>query len=84
MTPKKLERKAKQTLLKKKVIETVNEQEDAIRTFMALQDKTTIYTEKFTIRLMDGTLDISVRTIHPYEPVSLNFRQIPTRRRTLK
>jgi hypothetical protein len=73
MTPKQLERKAKQLYSRKKVIETVDELEEAIRTFMALQDKTTIYTEKFTIRLMDGTLDISVRPYIHMNQFTLNF-----------
>jgi hypothetical protein len=73
MTPKQLERKAKQFYSRKKLIETVVELEEAIRTFMALHHKTIIYTEKFTIRLMDGTLDISVRPYIHMNQFTLNF-----------
>jgi len=47
--------------------------EEAIKTFMASHGKTEIQTEKFTITLVDGMLEISVRTSTDQNQLTLNF-----------
>jgi hypothetical protein len=62
MTSKQLERKANQLYSRKKLVETVESLEEAIKAFMLIEGKTEIHTEKFIISLVGGRLDISVRT----------------------
>ena len=73
MTSKQLETKAKQLYSRKKLVETVGALEETIKAFMLIEGKTAIDTEKFTISLVDGRLEISVRT--PIDPnqLTLNF-----------
>ena len=73
MTPKQLERKAKQLHSRKRLVETVEELEEAIKAFMLIEGKTEIHTEKFIISLVDGRLDISVRTSIGLNQLKLNF-----------
>jgi hypothetical protein len=73
MTPKQLGLKARQLYSRKRLIETVEDLEEAIKTFITLEGKPEIHTGNFTIRLVDGTVDISVRPpIHPNQ-LTLNF-----------
>ena len=67
MTPKQLERKARQLHSRKRLVQTVQELEQAIMTYMASEGKSEIYTENFIITLVDGTLQISIRP-----PIHLN------------
>jgi hypothetical protein len=62
MTSKQLERKVSQLYSRKKLAETVEGLEEAIKAFMLMEGKTAIHTEKFIISLVDGRLDISMRT----------------------
>lgn len=73
MTPKQLRIKARQLYSRKKLVETLGSLEEAIKAFMLIEGKTEIHTEKFIISLVDGRLDISVRT--PIDPtqLTLNF-----------
>jgi hypothetical protein len=73
MTPKQLGLKARQLYSRKRLIETVEELEEAITTFMTLEGKSEIHTGNFTIRLVDGTLDISVRPLIHLNQLTLNF-----------
>jgi hypothetical protein len=73
MTSKQLERKVKQLYSRKKLVETVGGLEEAIKTSMLIEGKTEIHTEKFTITLVDGKLDISVRTFTDQNQLTLNF-----------
>ena len=67
MTPKQLERKARQLHSRKRLVETVEELEQAIKTYMAFEGKSEIHTENFIITLVEGTLEISIRP-----PIHLN------------
>ena len=67
MTPKQLERKARQLHSRKRLVETVEELEQTIKTYMAFEGKSEIHTESFIITLVDGTLKISIRP-----PIHLN------------
>ena len=73
MTPKQLGIKVRQLYSRKRLIETVESLEEAIKAFMLIERKTEIHTEKFIITLVEGRLDISVRT--PIDPnqLTLNF-----------
>jgi len=73
MTSKQLERKVNQLYSRKRLIETVEGLEEAIKAFMLIEAKTEIHTEKFIISLIDGTLDISVRTSTDRNQLTLNF-----------
>ena len=67
MTPKQLERKARQLHSRKRLAETLEELEQAIMTYMASEGKSEIHTESFVITLVEGTLEISIRP-----PIHLN------------
>jgi hypothetical protein len=73
MTSKQLKRKVGQLYSRKKLVETVGGLEEAIKTSMLIEGKTEIQTEKFTISLVDGRLDISVRTSIDQNQLTLNF-----------
>ena len=73
MTSKQLEIKVKQLYSRKKVIETVEGLEEAIKAFMLIEAKIEIHTEKFIISLVDGKLDISLRTPIDQNQLTLNF-----------
>jgi hypothetical protein len=73
MTSKQLERKVNQLYSRKKLVETVDGLEEAIKAFMLLEGKTEIHTEKFIISLVDGRLDISVRMSADPNQLALNF-----------
>ena len=73
MTPKQLEKKVGQLYSRKRLLDTVEELEEAIKTFMSVEEKSQVYTEKFIISLVDGRLDISVRTSTDPNQLTLNF-----------
>ena len=73
MTSKQLERKVKQLYSRKRLLDTVEELEAAIKTFMTVEEKSQIHTEKFIIGLADGRLDISVRKPLVLNQLTLNF-----------
>jgi len=73
MTSKQLERKVNQLYSRKRLIDTVESLEEAIMTFMVAHGKTEIHTEKFTISLVDGRLDISMRVCADANQLILNF-----------
>ncbi len=47
--------------------------EEAIKAFMLLEGQAEMHTEKFIINLVDGRLDISVRTSIDPNQLALNF-----------
>jgi hypothetical protein len=73
MTSKQLERKVNQLYTRKKLVETVEGLEEAIKAFMLIEGKAEVHTEKFIITLADGTLDISLRTSIAANQLSFNF-----------
>jgi hypothetical protein len=73
MTSKQLERKVNQLYSKKKLVETVEGLEEAIKSSMLLEGKTEIRTEKFIISLVNGKLDISIRKSLVLNQLTLNF-----------
>jgi hypothetical protein len=73
MTPKQLGIKARQLYSRRRLIGTVEGLEEAITTYMTLEGKLEIYTGNFTIRLVDGTLDISARPPTYLNQLTLNF-----------
>ena len=73
MTRKQFERKARQLYSRKKLISTVEELEESIRTFMAFKGKSEIHTENFIISLVNGRVEISVRTSIDQNQLTLNF-----------
>jgi hypothetical protein len=73
MTSKQLERKVGQLYSRKKLVETLESMEDAIKAFMLIEGKTEIHTEKFIISLVEGRLDIAVRTSIDPNQLTLNF-----------
>jgi hypothetical protein len=73
MTSKQLERKAKQLYSRRRLIHTIEELEEAIKAFITVEGRSEIHTEKFTISLVEGRLDISVRTSIDPNQLALNF-----------
>ncbi len=61
MTPKQLETKLKQLYSRRRLIQTMDELEESIRTFMVIENKSEILTDNFTLRLAEGGLEISPR-----------------------
>jgi len=61
MTSKQFEKKVNQLHFRKRLIETVESLEEAVKTFMTTERKEEIWTEKFIIRLGEGDLEISLR-----------------------
>ncbi len=61
MTPKQLETKLKQLYSRRRLILTVDELEESIKTFMAIENKSEIRTANFTLRLAEGGPEISLR-----------------------
>jgi len=81
MTPKQLERKARQLHSRKRLAETVGELEETIKTFMVVQGDKEIQTEKFIIKLIDGNLEICIRPAIDPNQLNLDFedRSLPSR-----
>ena len=73
MISKQLERKVSQLYSRRRRLRTVEELEEAIKAFMLIEGKTEIHTEKFTIRLVEGSLDIFLRTSTDQNQLTLNF-----------
>ena len=73
MTSKQLERKVGQLYSRKKLVETVGVLEETIKAFMLIEGEAEIHTEKFIISLMEGRLEISVRTSSDPNQLALNF-----------
>ncbi len=73
MTRKQFERKVKQLHSRKKLVSTVEQLEEAIKASMHIEGKAEIHTEKFIITLVDGRLDISVRTSTDLNQLTFNF-----------
>jgi hypothetical protein len=73
MTLRQLERKVSQLYTRKKLVQTVEDLEEAIKAFMLTHGKVEIHTEKFSIRLVEGSLDIFLRTSIDPNQLTLNF-----------
>ncbi len=73
MTPKQLERKAKQLYSRRRLIDTLEELEEAIKVFLTLQGKELIHTESYTLTLVEGRLDISARSKSDPNQLTLDF-----------
>jgi len=76
MTSKQLERKVHQLYSRKKLAETVEGLEQAVKAFMVIEGKTEVHMEKFIITLADGTLHISLRTCIALNQLSFNFTNL--------
>ena len=74
MTPKQLERKARQLHSRKRLIETVEELEEAIKPFMEVKGDKEIQTDKFIIKLIGGNLEISLRPTTNPDQLKLDFK----------
>ncbi len=73
MTSKQLERKVKQLHSRKRLVQTLEELEEAIKTFMILEGKLEIQTENFTLRLVEGALDIALSPQICLNQLTLDF-----------
>jgi len=73
MTSKQLERKIGQLYSRKKLVETVEGLEEAIKAFMLIEGKSEIRTRSFIITLAEDTLDISIRPRTYLNQLTLNF-----------
>ena len=73
MTSKQLERKVKQLHSRKRLVQTLEELEEAIKTFMTLEGKLEVQTANFTLRLVEGALDIALRPQICLNQLTLNF-----------
>jgi len=63
MTPKQLEKKARQLTFRRRLINTVEALEEAIKAFMIVQGRSEIQSGTFIIRLKEGILDISTKSV---------------------
>ena len=63
MTSKQLQKKVRQLTFRRRLIDTVEALEEAIKAFMAVQGRNEIQSSTFIIRLKEGILDISMRPV---------------------
>jgi hypothetical protein len=73
MTPKQLERKIRQLHCRRRLAGMIEELEETIKSFMAVEGKKEIHTEDFIIRLVEGTLDIAINPKYDPNQLTLNF-----------
>ncbi len=73
MTPRQLERKVKQLHSRKRFLQTLEELEEAIKTFMTLEGKLEVQTPSFTLRLVEGALEVSIRPCMHLNQLKFSF-----------
>ncbi len=73
MAPRQLERKVRQLHSRKRLAQTLEEPEDAVKAFMTLEGKLEVQTPSFTLRLVEGALEISVRSCIYLNQLTFNF-----------
>jgi len=73
MTPKQLEKKVRQLTFRRRLIDTVEALEEAIKAFMTVQERSEIQSGTFIIRLKEGTLDISIKPVINPNQLKLGF-----------
>ncbi len=75
MTPKQLEKKVRQLSFRRRLIDTVEALEEAIKTFMTIKGRSEIQSGTFIIRLKEGTLDISIKPVIDPKQLKLNLEK---------
>ena len=75
MTPKQLEKKVRQLTFRRRLIDTVEALEEAIKAFMTVQGRNEIQSGTFVIRLREGILDISIKTAIDPKQLKLNLEK---------
>ena len=73
MTPKQLEKKVRQLSFRRRLIDTVEALEEAIKAFMTVQGRNEIQSGTFILRLKEGTLDISIRPVIDPDQLKLDL-----------
>ena len=73
MTPKQLEKKVRQLTFRRRLIDTVEALEEAIKAFMTVQGRNEIQSGTFIIRLKEGLLDISIRPVIDPDQLKLDL-----------
>ena len=63
MTSKQLQKKVRQLTFRRRLINTVEALEEAIKAFMIVQGRSEIQSGTFIIRLKEGILDISTKPV---------------------
>ncbi len=75
MTPKQLDKKIRQLTFRRRLIDTVEALEEAIKAFMTVQGRSEIQSGIFIIRLREGTLDISLKPVINPKQLKLNLEK---------
>ncbi len=78
MTPKQLEKKVRQLTFRRRLIDTVEALEEAIKAFMTVQGRNEIHSGTFVIRLREGVLDISIKPSIDPKQLKLNLEKEET------
>ena len=73
MTPKQLEKKARQLTFRRRLIDTVEALEEAIKAFMTVQGRNEIQSGTFVIKLKEGILDVSIKPAMDPKQLKLEF-----------
>lgn len=73
MTPRQLERKAKQLLYRQKLADTIESLEDSIKTYMQVEEKEKVLTRSFAISLADGRVLVKLRPNVDPRQLSMRF-----------
>ena len=73
MTPRQLERKAKQLLYRQKLADTIESLEDSIKTYMQVEEKEKVLTKNFAISLDDGKILVKLRPNVDPRQLSMRF-----------
>ncbi len=74
MTPKQLEKKVRQLSFRRRLIDTVEALEEAIKAFMTIKGRSEIQSGTFIIRLKEGTLDISIKPVIDPNQLKIEFQ----------
>ncbi len=78
MTPWQLEKKVRQLTFRRRLIDTVEALEEAIKAFMTVQGRSEIHSGTFVIRLREGILDISIKPAIDAKQLKLNLEKEET------
>jgi hypothetical protein len=73
MTPKQLEKKVRQLTFRRRLLDTVEALEEAIKAFMTVQGRNEIQSGTFIIRLREGILHISVKPAIDSNQIKMDF-----------
>ena len=73
VTPKQLNKKVRQLTFRRRLIDTVEALEEAIKTFMTVNGRQQIQSGAFVVRLKEGILEISIKPVINPNQLKIEF-----------